>query len=139
MSHGRAAAQASHASNAFIHKFGRTTRAGGPNVEIEAWQKETLQGFGTAIILTANNEQIDKVIKQAGAANFPCDTVIDPDYVIPISSEILPFLSQDGFFHVTPSPSDPFKYLLHRSEMTCAYVFGDKEKLKDIVGHLPLY
>jgi peptidyl-tRNA hydrolase len=134
MSVGRAAAQASHAANAFIHKYGRDT-------DVKKWQNSTEQGFGTAIVLSANIDQIEQVWSLATKENIPNDKVIDPDYVIPVSSEVVEFLDPHNsrITLVEQSQSDPKKYLIHRSEVTCSYIFGDKEKLKTIIGSLSLY
>jgi len=134
MGAGRAAAQASHASNAFIHKFG-------DNAEVKLWQAQTPQGFGTAIVLSAGLHDIAETLHDCREAGFEvCDTVVDPDYVVPISSELVPFLNpEDTRFKVEPSATDPNKAFLHRSEITCAYVFGDKASLSPILSRFPLY
>ena len=133
MGAGRAAAQASHAANAFIHKFGN-------RAEVKEWQKQTPQGFGTAIVLGVNFDQLKDVVGQSIMAKFPCDTVVDTDYVISVSSEVIPYMnSDDSRIKIEPSPIDPNKYLIHREEITCGYIFGDKEKLSELLGTLPLY
>lgn len=135
LSNGRAAAQASHASNAFWHKYGKTKEA-------QAWASSTDQGFGTAIVLGATFEQIKERCAEAIKQKFPCDTVLDPDYAIQFSAELIPFMDKN----ITGNPSkieqsktDPKKYILRRQEITCAYIFGDKEALQSIIGDLPLY
>ena len=134
MGAGRAAAQASHASNAFIHKYGA-------NADVKLWQSQTPQGFGTAIVLSANEREIRDTFVQSANQGFAADLVIDPDYVIPVSSELVRFIDISKFSDtiLEPSATDPNKYLLHRSEVTCAYVFGDKEKLAPILSKFPLY
>lgn len=131
MSTGRAAAQASHASNAFIHKFGN-------RIDVKQWQKQTKQGFGTAIVLAADKLQIDEIFNSDVLVDWLVkDWVIDPDYVVPITMELSRFIVSNKITQ-TPS-SDPTKVLLHRVEQTCAYVFGTKEELYLAVGDLPLY
>ena len=131
---GRAAAQASHASNAFIHKFG-------DNADVKLWQAQTPQGFGTAIVLSANLFDIVETLDECKNSGFDVhDTVVDPDYVVPISSELVQFLNtEDKRIKVEPSATDPNKAFIHRSEITCAYVFGDKEKLAPMLSRFPLY
>ena len=130
---GRAAAQASHAANAFIHKHGNTKDA-------KTWAASTPQGFGTAIVLGATLEQIELITNVAHAKGFYTEQVIDPDYAITISAEILPFLRQDmKGIKIEQSEKDPTKYIIHRQEITCAYIFGNKEDLAPILGELPLY
>ncbi len=134
LSTGRAAAQASHASNAFIHKFG-------DNADVKLWQAQTPQGFGTAIVLSANLFDITETLDECINSGLEFhDTVIDPDYVVPISSELVRFLNiEDKRIKVEPSATDPDKAFIHRSEITCAYVFGDKERLAPILSRFPLY
>jgi peptidyl-tRNA hydrolase len=135
MGAGRAAAQASHASNAFWHKYGKTKDA-------QAWAASTPQGFGTAIVLGATFEQIKEKCAAAISQKFPCDTVIDPDYAIVFSSELLPYLDKSVSgdpTRIEQSATDPKKYILHRQEVTCAYILGEKEALQPILGDLPLY
>ena len=134
MGAGRAAAQASHASNAFIHKFGQRE-------DVVEWSHQTPQGFGTAIVLSANLYDIAETLDECKNSGFEVhDTVVDPDYVVPISSELVPFLNRDDKrITVEQSATDPNKSFIHRSEVTCAYIFGDKEKLAPLLSHLPLY
>ena len=130
---GRAAAQASHASNAFIHKFG--------NVDtVRRWQAQTPQGFGTAIVLSASKKEIgDTLTECSNTGVTECDEIIDPDYVIPISSEIIPYIDTHVLNMFEPSKTDSGKYFFHRTEITCAYVFGYKEKLSSLLSKFPLY
>jgi hypothetical protein len=134
MGAGRAAAQASHASNAFIHRFGQRG-------DVVEWSRQTPQGFGTAIVLSADAYDINVVLDDCRNVGVEvCDVVIDPDYVVPISSELVKFLNpEDKRIKVETSDADPNKSFIHRSEMTCAYVFGDKEKLAPILSSFPLY
>lgn len=133
MQSGRAAAQASHAANAFWHKYKNQSDA-------KNWASQTAQGFGTAIVLGATFDQIKEKCAAAITKHFPCDTVVDPDYVVPISSELVPYLDKDNkAIKVEQSPTDPKKYFIHREEVTCAYILGDKEDLSPILGDLALY
>jgi len=133
MSVGRAAAQASHAANAFWHKYGTTKDA-------KAWAASTPQGFGTAIVLSGDYVQITEATLKAHNQRFPTENIVDPDYAISISAEIVPFLNKDlKDIKIEQSEKDPMKYIIHRQEITCAYVFGNKEDLAPILGDLPLY
>lgn len=131
---GRACAQASHASNAFIHKFGQRG-------DVIAWSHQTPQGFGTAIVLSTDIDDIVETLDGCNNAGFNVyDTIVDPDYVVSIPTELVRFLNDgDTRIKIEPSKTDPTKYLIHRSEVTCAYVFGDKEQLSPILSKFPLY
>lgn len=135
MGPGRAAAQASHAANAFIHQFNKFTN-------VQEWAASTKQGFGTAIVLATNLVDLTTKVKEASRNKFPSELVIDPDYAISISSEIVPFIDktlQNKTVKLEISDTDSTKYILHREEVTCGYIFGNKEELKSLLGDLPLY
>ena len=134
---GRAAAQASHAANAFIHKYGNTKDA-------KTWAASTPQGFGTAIVLGVTSQQMYDITSIAGRQKFQTEIITDPDYAITFSAELLPYmnaeLANDGrTTKIEQSTTDPNKYILHRQADTCAYIFGNKEELVPILGDLPLY
>jgi len=131
MGAGRAAAQASHAANAFTHEWSNPRKC--DRGDVDAWKKQTKQGFGTAIVLSASKAQIDKIFK---SQTIPSGWVVDPDYVVQVSVELAPYIK--GVVKEV-SPTDPTKLLIHRSEKTCAYIFGTKDQLAPLLGDLPLY
>jgi len=130
MTNGRAMAQASHASNAFIKRFGK-------DKSVKKWQRETTQGFGTAIVLAADIYQIRKVMIALTNHKIK-EEVVDPDYVIPVSSEIFPYIAADKM-SMFEQADDGRRYFFHREEVTCAYIFGTKEELEPALGHLNLH
>ena len=133
MGAGRAAAQASHAANAFIHEHGNRD-------DVKAWQAQTPQGFGTAIVLGVTALNIDVLFDlEHGNEEVAKGKVYDPDYVITVPSEVVPYIDDRKLNQFEVSPTDSSKYLFHRKEMTCAYIFGDKEKLKPLLSQFPLY
>ena len=119
MNPGKAMAQASHASNAFV-----SNAEPGYNVDEElfnAWQESTPQGFGTVLVLGVNEAQMRTAVQIAesfGVDKFPCDIIHDPTYPL-----------QDGdTTHFIPVD-------------TCGYIFGDKEDplLEAIIGKFELH
>jgi len=133
MGAGRAAAQASHAASAFAKKYGHTK-------EYKEWAGETTQGFGTAIVLGVTNDPMGEIHKAAFHQKFATEQIVDPDYAIVISSEVAQFLNKNlSGIKIESSEKDPTKVIIHRQEITCAYVFGEKEKLSELLGGLPLY
>ena len=119
MNPGKAMAQASHASNAFV-----SNAEPGYNVDEElfnAWQESTTQGFGTVLVLGVNEAQMRTAVEVAesfGVDKFPCDVIHDPTYPL-----------QDGdTTHFIPVD-------------TCGYIFGDKEDplLEAIIGKFELH
>lgn len=130
MTTGRAMAQASHASNAFIKRFGKDKL-------VQAWQRETKQGFGTAIVLTSNITEIHDVLNKSKGFKIK-DLVLDPDYVISVTSEIYPYIAFD-YRRMFTTIDNSNQYLFHREVITCAYIFGTREELSPILGHLKLH
>lgn len=136
MTPGRAMAQASHASNAFIHKHG-----GRPDVK--EWQRQTKQGFGTVIVLAASKRQIENIFDKLEDCKIK-EWVVDPDYVIKVSLEIADLMHQnyDGkfcSFQFDYSFADDKTTFITRSERTCAYIFGTKESLEPHLSGLNLH
>ena len=119
MNPGKAMAQASHASNAFV-----SNAEPGYNVDEElfnAWQQSTPQKFGTVLVLGVTEVQMRTAVEVAesfGVDKFPCDIIHDPTYPL-----------QDGdTTHFIPVD-------------TCGYIFGDKDDtvLQSIVGNFELH
>lgn len=112
---GKAMAQASHASNAFVEK----ARIQGK--DISSWQNETKQGFGTVIVLDGG--KISDIEKRMSILwcmdNVVADLVVDPTYPL-IDGEALHYLN------IT----------------TCAYVYADEysmDQVKYILSDLKLH
>lgn len=136
---GRAAAQASHATNIFMLRHG-----GKPLVK--KWQRQTNQGFGTCIVLGASKEVIRTII---GIKDKFCKGwVIDPEYGIVVNKEVADLLHGGAYNSLTnPTSSYNIRYdlssengaVVFRKESTCAYIFGSKRELEHILGELPLY
>ena len=138
MSTGKAMAQASHASNAFIKHYGNLSNA-------KEWESQTGDGFGTVIVLSASSLQIDVAFKSledptSTLFNYelPHGKIIDPSYPYIVNSEIAELIDKKCHT-VVPIPKSDGNVVLHRKEFTCAYVFGTKEELKNVIGHLPLH
>lgn len=127
MNSGKAMAQASHASNAFVKKYGTTKQA-------KEWAGETSQGFGTVIVLSVNKKQLDEAVHKSETS----DVVVDPTYPYIVNNEVASLI--DAKHHtVDPIVKSDGTVVLHRKEVTCAYVFGTKEECKSVIGHLPLH
>jgi hypothetical protein len=116
MNPGKAMAQASHAANAMVAKFHDLDKKNELTDDEKAlfytWQSSTPQGFGTAIVLDALNEEgINDIIFDATVKHknndFFADIINDPTYPV-----------RDGA--VT-------HYI---SVNTCGYVFANTEKWK---------
>jgi len=120
MSVGRAAAQASHASNAFIHKYGCRS-------EVKEWQKQTNQGFGTAIVLSVSFDMLWKLYEAALDARCPTDKVVDPDYVFTMNAEQFALVDPKKINYRMVDETDPMTVHVSKQEVTCAYIFIDRK------------
>lgn len=131
MGPGRACAMASHATNAFMKEIGT-------NLGVKAWQKETEQGFGTCIVLGCALPRFEEVMTTLKKRKrFFCDKVVDPDYCVTVSNELFELMDPKKVRGVTWLEDG--RVVVSRSEVTCAWVFGDVEDLKPILENLPLY
>jgi len=76
MNPGKGMAQAAHASNAFIHDW----QGDG---DVDAWQAQTSQGFGTTITLAVPTESaMVDMVAIADALGYPAGLVHDPSYPV---------------------------------------------------------
>ena len=105
MNPGKAMAQASQASNAFVHSK-KVMHEGSPENEklYRSWSAETTQGFGTVLVLGVNKIEMEQAVFGAKMANYDAEIINDPTYPL-----------QDGdYCHFIPLD-------------TCAYIFGNKD------------
>ena len=148
MNPGKAMAQASHASNAFIKTMldrGMSHDEKGDYDDIDElgkiWAHETTQGFGTVLTLAVNEEQMRSAVKVAKAVGFTAEIIHDPSYPMLIPTDLGKILytihnEAGSTFEV----GENFNYLTVHMD-TCAYIFGDKNDplLASIVGRFPLH
>jgi hypothetical protein len=126
---GRAAAMASHATNAFMKKCGNRN-------DVRKWAASTPQGFGTAIVLRVDEDTLLDICD--GNDKFPAELIVDPDYRIVVSEEIFSLIGSGKIKSFTRLDT-PDQISISREETTCGYIFGDKEELEETLGTLPLY
>lgn len=111
---GKAMAQASHASNAFVHRWGKEKT-------VKEWQCETEQGFGTVLVLGVTGDELYKVVESVDydlrfKEDVYADIIHDPTYPV-----------QDG------------EVVHHIPIDTCGYVFGNTDSLEDLLGEYELH
>lgn len=75
MNAGKAMAQASHASNAFVHACSGDFA--------NEWMKQTEQGFGTVLVLAVDETQMRTAAEVAGRLGYVSGVVHDPTYPLP--------------------------------------------------------
>lgn len=92
MNPGKAIAQGSHASNAFVHQYHEAARSWaslGKNEWVEQtnsafteWENSTRQGFGTVLVLEGSMRDIAPRIDLARGMGYIASVVHDPTYPI---------------------------------------------------------
>lgn len=113
MNSGKAIAQGSHAANAFINDQPIKV-----DPLVDAWTKETPQGFGTVLVLAVDESQMRTAVAIAREIGLSAEVIHDPTYPLRDGS-ICHFLPID----------------------TCAYIFMDKNDPigQSIVKNFPLH
>lgn len=129
MNAGKGMAQASHASNAFVH---RMDHKGSPNEVVNAcraaWTQETKQGFGTVLVLSASLGHIRQIgLRSKEVKDALFEEILDPTYPYRVSGEVANIIDPVGNQNQGHTYDGNKEYTLVRPEVTCAYVFGDKE------------
>lgn len=98
MNPGKAMAQASHASNAFISRYGHEP-------EPKDWS-DTSQGFGTVLVLGVTHMQMQTAVHIAKLSNIMSDVVHDPTYPLR-DGETTHFIPLDTCAYVFGDKDDP--------------------------------
>ena len=155
MNPGKAMAQASHASNAFMFNATNEFRSKPEDTPLVIqhainWSSETDQGFGTVLVLGATMDDIVKVREfdvlntatdlESGRMNILFEEVIDPTYPYIVNLEIIDLI--EGKYHTAePHELESGDFACFRKEVTCAYLFADKnnEHIQKLVDHLDLH
>jgi peptidyl-tRNA hydrolase len=150
MNVGKAMAQASHASNAFMHKVKKDFDMCPTSVKAVEWEKQTSQGFGTVLVLGATSDDImgiDSNIRQMEDdgkrihTRWVFEKVVDPTYPYIVNSEIAGLIDKNVHTGESPIELESGDCLCLRNEVTCAYLFADKnnEQIKELLGELTLH
>lgn len=130
MNAGKAMAQASHASNAFIAECNESPA-------VKEWTEQTKQGFGTVLVLSVNLEQLKKAIVDADNLDCYTNLVTDPTYPYRTTKEIANLISNE--YDTSERSISGDQVTLYREEITCGYVFGTQEELVPVLGQFPLH
>lgn len=121
---GKMGAQTAHAGNQFIHQYLDNSESKKIKTQIKDWQG-CANGFGTTITLSVTEQDIKDIVDAGTKYYFACDKVVDPTYPFMIDKELMSTVDE------TKLTADPFytrdgKVALCRSEVTCGFIFGDK-------------
>ena len=101
---GKAMAQAAHASNLFIKRFGR-------DEQVTKWDGG--RGFGTTIVLACSGEEVFKRVKKALERKIQAGHVYDPTYPFVVNKEFMQVADQ-RLFTATPIYKDNGQVVLFR-------------------------
>lgn len=138
MTPGRCMAQSNHAASVLEHEFGDHTN-------VQEWKRQTKQGFGTCIVLSASYYKIQQIIDAIKAKKLALSGwVVDPEYGIRVTPEVANLLHQNYdakycTYTFDYNNSDAETVAVIRKENTCAFILGTKEELEPYLGSLPLY
>jgi peptidyl-tRNA hydrolase len=126
MNAGKGMAQASHASNAFVHhcdaridEMNKNFPASKINEvqaftsSVDEWKNSTKQGFGTVLVLEAKMNEIYPVVEVFEKIGYVAGVVHDPTYPI-VDGEVVHFIPLD----------------------TCAYVFVPNKEADQVASML---
>lgn len=89
MNPGKAMAQASHASNAFLDLYEQemqniilstSPQAEKINQHVTAWKNQSRQGFGTVLVLGGKYEEIKQAVRISKQLGYLADMVLDETY-----------------------------------------------------------
>lgn len=117
MNAGKAMAQASHASNAFVKSFYKSiSNFNDENLSnaFYEWENSTAQGFGTVLVLEAPYKDIEPRIDMFKQSGYLADIINDPTYPL-LDGSVVHYISLN----------------------TCAYVFVP-DKNTDILSKMLL-
>ena len=119
LSSGKAMAQASHASNAFVAQIQSFTQDYNENPmhsDIETatiagfydWENSTTQAFGTVLVLAAKMPDIKSTVDIFKAMGYVADVIHDPTYPI-VDGEVVHHIPLDTCAYVfVPNKEDDF-------------------------------
>ena len=132
MNPGKAMAQASHASNAFVKHANDEIASFAGDAErhsewrdlFEQWQNSTPQGFGTVLVLGVNQDAMRVAVGVAGQLGYISGIVTDPTYPYIVGNEEAALISKDH--DSADRIYKPDSTVLFRREDTCGYIFMDK-------------
>jgi hypothetical protein len=129
-------AQSNHAGSAIVFEHGSSP-------EVQEWQQQTPQGFGTTIVLSGNAWEIQSALKEAQERGLIGNQVVDPEWKFEVSTEIAELIDRrlltgDPTAEL-PKGRDDNHVILTKKEWACAYIFGEFEQTYWVLGQLPLF
>jgi hypothetical protein len=148
MNPGKAMAQASHASNMFVHDINNIDVKTLPGEaeylygQAKLWRYQTSRGFGTVLVLGCEYRDIENLISLGANLNssYFFGAVVDPSYPYIVDTEVANLI-EDRRHTLIPQTVSESKSVCFREEVTCAYAFSEKNNplLRLVTGHLSLH
>ena len=140
---GKAMAQASHASNQMVHHIrtleGDLTKKNIFIDNLNEWEGEA-NGFGTCIVLGASKGEINDILENHTLYDHAiAQEVVDPTYPFFASTEMFGLFDTEKVTGVLDTVRPDGTMLFLREEVTCAYIFGEKESIERYVSNLKLH
>ena len=134
MGRGKSVAHAAHAANLFTYDhYVKTDSDNPPLDEVVEWH-ESANGFGTTIALDVGTvEELEALVAEARGHECLTGIVLDPTYPYMVDAELVKLIP-NGTHTLDPIRLDSGMYVCHRSQVTAAYIFGDKEALAPLLG-----
>ena len=129
---GKAIAQAVHAGNKLVWNMRE-------NENVKEWAGS--EGYGTTITLSVPLRDIQGAFDQLQVLNIWALSgwMIDQTYPIVVPADGLGLIDQTKLSAPFRLTDENKAIVLYRKETTCAYIFGDKETLKPVLGEFDLY
>ena len=130
MNPGKAMAQASHASNAFVHNVKtKVEQSSKPNELYEKWAGPSFggaisQGFGTVLVIGVTGKELRDTVDQSKGIVNTSGLVTDPSYPYIVKNEYADLIPES--IDTMPRIRKEKETVLFRTEITCGYIFMDK-------------
>ena len=110
-----------------------------PDELVMAWH-QSAEGFGTTAAI-GTRDQVDintlqAVVEAAKSLGHEAGIVEDPTYPYEVSTEIYHLLPES--LHTAPADRIASGFRCYRREISCAWVFGEKEELKVLLSRFGL-
>ena len=134
MNPGKAVAQGAHAASKFVAET--MTREADPAYQDFREWIESADGFGTKIALGVKERELLRTHDTANRMGFASGLVVDPSYPYVVDEEIVQLIRHPVDY--PPVLLEDGKFLCHRQEVTCGYVFGRKDALSPILSKFSL-
>ena len=138
---GKAVAHAAHAANQAVHNLLDLNNPvwGLQHMpDLQAWVNSTPSGFGTTLTLDARNLSLPLLTAALeGLAGVYAGIIEDEKFPWKTSAELGPLIRNE--LHTQDPDLSATSWTCYRYAVTCAWAFGDKERMKVVLGQFGLH